>query len=174
VEGREFHEASGEWDTQGESLVAGLITAIEISAPGFGPTVVERAVACMNPSQNRIVVALGPAARVSGRVVDARDGSPVTGARVLRCVARDALGPWFHNAEAHRAQATTDERAIPAEVAAEAMSSTSNARVSQWHSTALGHQQMPPRDRARARRARAAERSHAAAVRCRPTDGDRR
>jgi len=110
MEGREFREASGEWDTLGESLVAGQITAIEISAPGYGPTIVERAVACMNPGLDRIVVALGPAARVSGRVVDTRDGSPVAGARVLRCVARETLGPWFQQAPAHRAQATTDER----------------------------------------------------------------
>ena len=110
VEGREFREASGEWDTQGESLVAGQITALEISAPGFGPSIVERAVARLDPRAEPIVVALGPAARVSGRVVDARDGSPVPNARVRRCVARDALGPWFQHAESHRAQATTDAR----------------------------------------------------------------
>ena len=106
--GKEFHDAAGKWSTQGESLSAGAITALEISAPGYGPAIVLRAVACLDPRSQPIVVALGQAARVSGRVLDARDGSAIVGAKIVRFVAQDALGPWYPRSSGGRVETITD------------------------------------------------------------------
>jgi protocatechuate 3,4-dioxygenase beta subunit len=106
--GVEFRDPNGAWDTRGEELTAGEATALEITAPGYGTAVVARAITTTDPELARIEVALDAGVRVSGRVVDARDGRPIAGAVVRRFTPRDEYGVWRDDGDAERAQTVTD------------------------------------------------------------------
>lgn len=101
--GREFHDVDGRWSTEGDDLGVQLVTALEITAPGYAPSIVAHAVTSVDPEREPIEVRLGAGARVTGRVVDAED-RPIAGARVRRIHETDL-------ASGERARALAEERA---------------------------------------------------------------
>lgn len=105
--GHEIRDADGRWDTRGENLAAGEVTGLEISAPGYGPAILEHAVTRLDPEQEPVVTALRPGASIGGRVVDAHSGAPIAGARVVRLRAADEPGIWGgRDAKANASTAT--------------------------------------------------------------------
>jgi hypothetical protein len=107
-EGHEVRDERGEWDLGEDELVAGQVAGIEVTAPGYAPSIVPRAITTADWLANRIVVELGPGARVSGRVVDARDGQPVAGAIVRRATGREPNGPWGRHGDEAPIETRTD------------------------------------------------------------------
>jgi protocatechuate 3,4-dioxygenase beta subunit len=93
-EGREIRDPEGRWNTNGEMLTPGAVTGLEICAPGYGPALVDRAIARLDPEQQPIVVALTAGATVHGHVLDARNGAPIAHARVRRMRLPDVATSW--------------------------------------------------------------------------------
>ncbi len=92
--GREIRDPDGRWDTDGEMLLPGVVTGVEISATGYGPALLDHAVTRLHPETNPIVVSLGAAASIRGHVLETRTGTPIVGAKVLRLRSTDEPGMW--------------------------------------------------------------------------------
>jgi len=80
-EGRTFTSSEGRFEI-GEPLVAGAVYAVEASAHGYSPGVVERVVAVERPERDAIHLRLVPESSVKGRVLDEDGDAPVLGAAV--------------------------------------------------------------------------------------------
>ncbi len=80
VGGREFSGSDGRWSMAGEELAAGMVTGIEITAAGYAPGRIARAVAVLAPEEQPLEIALAPPAHLEGRVLDARNGAPIADA----------------------------------------------------------------------------------------------
>ncbi|MBI5365309.1 MAG: sigma-70 family RNA polymerase sigma factor [Planctomycetes bacterium] len=108
--GVDVSHADGRWSTGDEDLELDAVTALEISAVGYGPTIVPRAVATFDHEGGPIVVALSKGARVTGRVLDVERGTPIANAVVWRATPRDPLGPWEEYTKRSAANVRTDEQ----------------------------------------------------------------
>lgn len=107
--GREVRDELGRWTMDQEQVAAGSVAGIEITAAGYGPSIVPRAIASVDHGDAPIVVAMSAAARVTGRVVEAASGAPIANALVRRFTPRDPTGPWERYSESERIEARTDE-----------------------------------------------------------------
>ncbi|MBK7878646.1 MAG: sigma-70 family RNA polymerase sigma factor [Planctomycetes bacterium] len=108
--GREVRDELGRWTMDQEQVEAGSVAGIEITAAGYGPAIVPRAIATVDHGDAPIVISMSAAARVTGRVVDAASGAPVANALVRRFTPRDPGGPWERYSEDDRIETRTDER----------------------------------------------------------------
>jgi len=79
-----FTDPDGYWTTErDEELTVGRSTAIQASAPGYAPAVVEGATVTADPDPDALVIRLfASSAPVRGRVVASESGLPIAGARV--------------------------------------------------------------------------------------------
>lgn len=82
--GMSFRGTAGRWDSSPEALTIGCITSIEVSAPGYATTLLERAVVTAAPEPEDLRIELHAGVVVRGSVVDATTGAPIPNARV-RC-----------------------------------------------------------------------------------------
>lgn len=108
--GREMRDELGRWAMDDQEVAAGQVTGLEITSPGYGPTIVARAVTSVEHAKQPLIVAMTRGASVTGVVVDAASGRPVANVLVRRCTPRDPLGPWEAYTAKYALDTRTDER----------------------------------------------------------------
>jgi hypothetical protein len=77
LNGLVFEDANGGWGTDTERFESGAVFGVEVSADGYGPVVQRRAIASPEPNPDALVLRLGKAARITGRIVDRRSGNGI-------------------------------------------------------------------------------------------------
>jgi len=82
--GMPFAGTDGLWTTAGfDDLLPDSATGIRVSAEGYAPTILDRALVSADPDPEALVIELFPAsARVRGRVITIEDRAPIPGAMV--------------------------------------------------------------------------------------------
>lgn len=80
--GREFRSREGRWSFDRSEQPAGAVTGIEITAAGYAPARVARAVLTLDPQSSPIETPLHPPAKLRGRVLALESGAPVADARL--------------------------------------------------------------------------------------------
>jgi len=91
-EGILFHE--GAWDTKEEVLEAGRIYAVEASAEGYATGRLSRVVAEVEPSADENVIRLARGASITGEVLDAASGRPLSDATVKLASGKTPMIGW--------------------------------------------------------------------------------
>ncbi len=99
-----FWGTAGVLDTSREPLQCGAITALVVSAPGYAPCTVPRAVVTADAPSSDLVVRLERGVGLSGTVTSAENGTPIAGARVR----------WFAEGAPTTADPNRSEAAISA------------------------------------------------------------
>ena len=82
--GMSFTGTEGEWSSLAEPLTVGAVTGLEISASGYAPTRIERAVVTSEPSSEDLRIELRAGTVLRGYVVGETTGLPLSNARVRR------------------------------------------------------------------------------------------
>jgi RNA polymerase sigma-70 factor (ECF subfamily) len=80
--GREFRSREGRWSFGRSEQPAGAVTGIEITAAGYAPARVARAVLTLDPQSSPIETPLHPPASLRGRVLALEFDAPVADARL--------------------------------------------------------------------------------------------
>lgn len=80
--GREFRSREGRWSFGRSEQPAGAVTGIEITAAGYAPARVARAVLTLDPQSSPIETPLHPPSKLRGRVLALESGAPVADARL--------------------------------------------------------------------------------------------
>lgn len=107
--GMSFTRTSGYWTTAGIEPKVGVVTGIEVSAEGYAPTRIDRAVIVADPEPDSIVVELGRGTRVTGSVIDSITREPLANVRVQRCEVAEVSGRMRYVPDASFVT-TTDDR----------------------------------------------------------------
>ncbi len=79
-----FSGTNGYWTTGREPLETGRVAGIEVLADGYAPGRIDWAQVEEQPDSEALVIELFSGISVTGQVVDARTGAPLSGARVRR------------------------------------------------------------------------------------------
>jgi hypothetical protein len=107
-EGQPFTSPTGTWTSQGDELVAGAVTGVEVRAEGYAPARNPHVVARLDldPGENIFELVRGGAVR--GQVFDA-EGAPVAGAQVFLGPAGVAARPGGEDQFRSEFRATDDD-----------------------------------------------------------------
>ncbi len=105
--GKAFHDAQGIFRID-EEVRIGSVFALEASAVGYGPLVLDRVVVQQDPDPEALLFALFPGATIPGVVLDRSTRQPVSGAKVKAWASGRPLQPQEPNDDEGRPIATTD------------------------------------------------------------------
>jgi len=105
--GREFRSPDGRWNFQGEEAPAGMVTGIEITAAGYAPARVARAVLTLDPQSSPIETPLHPPASLRGRVLALDSGAPLADARLRIVLVR---GPKHRQVDENAPRTLSDSQ----------------------------------------------------------------
>jgi len=104
--GKEFSDAAGTFRID-EELKIGSVLALEASADGYGPTVVDPVTVTAAADPAQLVLRLWPAATIAGVVRDAATNAPIEGARLIAWLPGRPRSPYEPNDDDGRPLATS-------------------------------------------------------------------
>ncbi|MCK6447699.1 MAG: sigma-70 family RNA polymerase sigma factor [Planctomycetes bacterium] len=105
--GLEIEDANGLWNTKFDELEPDAFTGIAVHAAGYGTRILPRVRTSRNADAEPLLIALGRARVLVGRVVEKSSGRGLAGARV-KCFSKRA--PLIFDASSGLPLAITDER----------------------------------------------------------------
>ncbi|MCC6407018.1 MAG: sigma-70 family RNA polymerase sigma factor [Planctomycetes bacterium] len=105
--GLEFENEGGLWSTEFDALEPDTFTGIAVHAAGYGTRILPRVKTSTNSDAEPLVIALGRARVLVGRVVEKSSGRGLAGARV-KCFSKRA--PFIFDASSGLPLSITDDR----------------------------------------------------------------
>jgi RNA polymerase sigma-70 factor (ECF subfamily) len=105
--GLEFDDDDGRWNTRRDALEPNCVTGLAVQAEGYGTRTLTHVETSQDPDAEPIVIELGRARVLFGRIVDKTSGRGIAGAR-LSCISKRA--PFVQDDASGLPRAVADER----------------------------------------------------------------